>query len=267
LTDATEAGAEAQVVRYEMIDAHVALVTLDRPDKRNAVNGALAQQLGACVKRAEADDQVRVVILTSSNDAAFCAGADLAEVAAGRGHVLFTEDGGFAGLTIARRRKPWIAAAKGAVLAGGMELALSCDMIVAADDCKFGVPEVKRSLVAAEGGVTRLVKIIPRAVALEMIATGDPISAQRAYDVGLINRMVPAADVMDQALALAKAIAVNAPLAVYASMALAKDSAMLSDLDARDMAMAAFNRLRSTEDFKEGPRAFLEKRAPVWKGA
>jgi enoyl-CoA hydratase/carnithine racemase len=255
-----------QIVRYEKIADHIALVTLNRSEKRNAVNVALANQLDACVKRSEADPDIRVVILTSSSDAVFCAGADLAEVAAGNGLKLYTPDGGFAGFIDAKRRKPWIAAVNGLVLAGGMELCLACEMIVAADDCKFGLPEVKRSLIAMEGGVTRLMKALPRAVALELIATGDPIDARRAYEVGFINRVVPSAQVLDAAVTLAKAIAANAPLAVYGALEVAKQTIVLSDAESRKFASAAFEHLRATEDFKEGPKAFVEKRTPVWKG-
>lgn len=256
----------AEVVRYEVVADHVALVTLNRPEKRNAVNVALANQLDACVKRSEADPNIRVVILTSSSDAVFCAGADLAEVAAGNGQRLFTPDGGFGGFVDAKRRKPWIAATKGAVVAGGMEFCLACEMIVAADDCTFGLPEVKRSLIATEGGVTRLMKAIPRAVALELIATGEPLNARRAYEIGFINRIVPRAQVLETAIALAKAIAVNAPLAVYEALAVAKETIVLGDKDSSQMAKAALERLRTTEDFKEGPLAFVQKRPPVWQG-
>jgi enoyl-CoA hydratase/carnithine racemase len=255
-----------EIVHFEMVAEHVALVTLDRPRKRNAVNEALANQLDACVKRAEADPHIRVVILTSSSDAAFCAGADLAEVAAGNGQRLFTADGGFGGFIDAKRRKPWIAAVRGAVMAGGMEFCLACDMIVAAQDSTFGLPEVKRSLIATEGGVTRLMKAIPRAVALELIATGDPIDASRAHEIGLVNRVVPRDQVLEAAVSLANAIVVNAPLAVYEALSVAKETMLLSDGESSQLAKAALERLRTTEDFKEGPRAFLEKRVAVWKG-
>jgi enoyl-CoA hydratase/carnithine racemase len=256
-----------ELVHYQLVAEHIALVTLDRPAKRNAVNATFANQLDACVKRAEADPDIRVVILTSSQDAVFCAGADLAEVAAGNGPKLFTTDGGFGGFINAKRRKPWIAAAKGSVVAGGLEFCLACDIVIAADDSSFGLPEVKRSLLATEGGITRLMKAIPRAVALEMIATGDPISAQRAYEVGLINRVVPGTKVLDTAIALAKAIATNAPLAVYESIQVAKESIVLSDEESKRAAKAALERLRTSDDFKEGPRAFLEKRPAVWQGS
>ena len=258
--------AQAVLVRYAEPEPYIAIITLDRPEKRNAVNGALALQMDACVKRAESDPNIRVVILTSSNDAVFCAGADLAEVAAGRGASLFTPDGGFGGFIDAQRKKPWIAAARGAVVAGGMEFCLACDFIIAADDCKFGLPEVKRSLIATEGGVSRLAKVIPRAIALEMLATGEPIDARRAYEVGLVNRVVAGELVLEAALALARSIARNAPLAVCEAIGVAKATMLLNDEASKVFAKAALERLRGTEDFQEGPRAFLEKRAPDWKG-
>jgi enoyl-CoA hydratase len=253
-------------VKFEKLEGHVAVVTLDRPEKRNAVNGAVARGLDAAVKRAEADPDIWVVILTSSNDRVFCAGADLAEVAAGNGSALYTKDGGFAGFVYHQRSKPWIAAAKGATVAGGLELCLACDMIVAADSCTFGLPEVKRSLVAGAGGVIRLPKAIPLAVAMEMIATGDTISAERAYALGLVNRVVPVEQTLDAAIALAGAIAANAPLAVREALAVAKRAPDLTDAEGRHLAEQAMARIMATEDFQEGPRAFVEKRPAQWKG-
>lgn len=250
----------------ELRDDHIAVVTLNRPEVRNAINGALAVAFDGVVKATEADDRVRVVILASSNDRVFCAGADLSEIAKGRAATLSTPDGGFAGFADARRTKPWIAAVQGMALAGGCELALACDMIVASDNAKFGLPEVKRGLFAGAGGVHRLPRAIPRNVALELIATGDPMDAERAYALGLVNRIAPLAEVPATAIALALAIAVNAPISVRESLAVARLSAERSDAELRTLSFAASDRVFTSEDAKEGPLAFLEKRPPRWRG-
>ncbi len=256
----------SNVVLYEKQTDGVVVITLNRPEKRNAVSPEVAAALDAAVKQSESDSDIRVVILASSNDQVFCAGADLAAVAEGRGALISTPDGGFAGFVAARRRKPWIAAVRGAALAGGFELCLACDMIIAAHDSRFGLPEVKRGLMAAAGGLSRLPRAIPRHIALEMVATGDPIDAPRAYALGLISQMAKPDDVFTEALALARRIAVNAPLAVQESVTLARDAAYLDEAEAELATNAAMGRLRMTEDFREGPRAFLEKRAPMWTG-
>jgi len=254
-------------VVYQEIAEHIALVTLNRPEKRNAVSAAMTQGLDAAVKRAEADTNIRVVILTSSHEGVFCAGADLAVVAAGKARTaLYTPDGGFAGFVDQKRRKPWIAAARGTILAGGLEICLACDMIVVAEGSKLGLPEVKRSLIAGAGGVTRLPKLIPRAIAIEMIATGNPIDARRAYEIGLVNRVVPPGELIEVAVALAGDIAENAPLAVYGSVGVAKAAQILTDEQGQQLTEAALELIRHTYDFQEGPRAFVEKRAPVWEG-
>ena len=253
-------------VLFEVIEPHIALVTINRPEARNAVNGAVAEGLEAAVERIEADPDLWAAILTGAGPIAFCAGADLKDVSNGRGHTLATKNGGFGGFVRAKRTKLWIAAAQGHALAGGLELLLSCDLSVVADTANFGLPEVKRSLVAGAGGVFRLPRALPRALALEMIATGDPIPAARAFHYGLVNAMVPADKVIETALALARRVAVNAPAAVRESLAVARQAYDLAESALWDMCGEAGRRVRETEDFQEGPRAFVEKRPPNWTG-
>ena len=261
----TPAGIGVEVL-YELVDDHIAVITLNRPDKRNAVNGAVARALDHLVKQVEADPAVRVAVLASSSPGVFSAGADLAEVSAGRGNELGTRDGGFAGFVDQPKVKPWIAAVTGPALAGGCELALACDMIVASDDSRFGLPEVKRGLFAAAGGVHRLPRALPRAIALELIATGEPMDVARAHGFGLVNYVVPTDQVRDRALALARAIAVNAPLSVRESLKLARLAQELSDGEMRERSRDAGRIVMTSEDAREGPLAFVQKRAPVWKG-
>jgi enoyl-CoA hydratase/carnithine racemase len=252
-------------VLFEVVAPHIALITLNRPEARNAVNGAVAAGLEQAVERIEADPDLWVAILTGAGPV-FCAGADLKEVSAGNGAALSTKKGGFGGFVRAKRTKLWIAAAQGHALAGGLELLLSCDLAVAADTANFGLPEVKRSLVAGAGGVFRLPRAIPRAIALEIIATGDPIPAVRAGQFGLINVVVPAHEVMGAALALAGRVTVNAPIAVAESLGVARQAYDRPEADLWEVCAAAGQRVWATEDFKEGPRAFVEKRAPRWVG-
>jgi len=180
-------GSEAEsqdAVLYATPEPHIALVTLNRPAARNAVNGDVAQGLEAALDRTEADPDIRVVVLTGAGPHAFCAGADLKEVSAGNSARLQTERGGFAGFVRRQRNRVWIAAAQGHALAGGLELLMACDMAIAAEQATFGLPEVKRSLVAGAGGVFRLPRALPKALAMQMIATGEPIAAALALQHG-----------------------------------------------------------------------------------
>ena len=260
------ADTEDDVVLYEVVEQHIGLVTLNRPAKRNAVNGAVARMIDAIVKQTEADPSIWAVVITSAEGPTFCAGADLAEVAAGRADELSTPDGGFAGFVEAKRVKPWIAAVKGSALGGGLEISLACDLRVVSTETIVGLPEVKRGLIAGAGGIYRLPRQLPRAIALEMIATGEPIGAARAEALGLVNRVVPAEQVVQTALGLAKAICANAPIAVRESLQVARLAAEVPEDVSIAATRQAFDRLVVSEDFAEGPRAFVEKRAPRWTG-
>ncbi len=243
----------------------LAIITLNRPDARNAVNGDVAQGMEAAIDEIESDANIWAAILTA-NGKAFCAGADLKEVAAGNGAALSTKKGGFAGLVSRERSKPLIAAITGSALAGGTEIALSCDMIICSEETNFGLPEVKRSLVAAAGGLFRLPRALGMAPALEAILTGDPLPAERAYQLGMVNKVVPTDQVMDEARALADRILANAPLAVQGSLRVARRAFIDEDEALFKAGGKEFAVIAKTEDFKEGPKAFIEKRAPVWKG-
>jgi enoyl-CoA hydratase len=265
MTPSSAAG--APVVTLQRRDGHVALVTLRRPEARNAVNGAVAAALEAIVDATEADAEVWAVVLTGAAEGrVFCAGADLKEVSAGRGDALFTARGGFAGFVDAPRSKPWIAAVNGMALAGGCEIVLACDLVVAADDAAFGLPEVTRGLIAAAGGLYRLPRALPRQLALELILTADTLPAAEALRHGWVNRVVPAAMVVDEALALAGRITRNAPVAVRESLRIARQAADLDEAALRALSLQARTRVQTTEDYREGPRAFIEKRAPRWSG-
>jgi enoyl-CoA hydratase/carnithine racemase len=257
---------KTDAVLVSMAEPHVALVTINRPEARNAVNGAVAQGLEAAVERIEQDPEIWAAVLTGAGPHAFCAGADLKEVSAGNSASLATAKGGFGGFVRAQRSKLWIAAAQGHALAGGLELLLACDLAVAAETANLGLPEVKRSLVAGAGGVFRLPRALPKAIALQMIATGEPIPAPRAAQFGLLNAVVPADQVVPTALDLARRVCANAPIAVRESLAVARKAADLSEEELWALSSKASAFIRTTEDFKEGPRAFVEKRAPRWVG-
>jgi len=262
----TVSQAASPAVLVERLPGHVMLVTINRPQARNAVNGEVAAGLQSAIDQSEADADIWAVILTGTGSEAFCAGADLKAVSAGQGAALATARGGFAGFVHAPRSKPWIAAINGPALAGGCELALACELRVAVPAARFGLPEVKRGLVASAGGLYRLPRALPQAVALEMILTGEPISAERALALGLVNALAEPGALLAAATALAARITVNAPVAVRESLRVARSALDLSDAELQVMSARAQATVMASEDFKEGPRAFIEKRAPRWTG-
>lgn len=255
-------------------DGHVLVVTLNRPEARNAVNADLTLGLGTALDEAEADLDIRAVVLTGAGDQTFCAGADLKAISRGESlNPPGTEAWGFAGMVQHPISKPVIAAVNGTALGGGTELVLASDLAVAADHATFGLPEVKRGLIAAAGGVLRLPEQMPRKVAMRLILTGEPIDAAGALRWGLVNEVVPAVDVLGAALDLARTIAANAPLSVQHSKRVAQGieaGPRGMHCPAEDAAWAASDAAMmavfSSEDAMEGPIAFAEKRAPVWKG-
>jgi enoyl-CoA hydratase len=242
---------------------HVELLTINRPDARNAMNRAAAIALSDALDDCESDDDIWVAVLTGAGDKAFSAGMDLKAFATGEFPI--TEKG-FGGLTQRDFPKPLIAAVNGAALAGGFELMLSCDMVVAADHARFGIPEAARGLVAGAGGLIRLPKRVPIAIAYELALTAEPIDASRAFQLGLVNQVVPGADVLDAALDLAGRIAKNAPLAVRTSKSIMKQSAELTEEQAWVINNEAFGMIGRSADAMEGAIAFAEKRQPNWQG-
>jgi enoyl-CoA hydratase len=239
------------------------LITLNRPDQRNAVNAALAHGLAAAMDELDGDEGLSIGIVTGAGKG-FCAGMDLKAFVAGESpHV---EGRGFAGITRRAAAKPLIAAVEGFAVAGGLEVALSCDMIVASRGARLGIPEVKRSLVAAAGGLLRLPRMLPRNIAMELALTGEPMLTERAFELGLVNRLTEPGEAMDGALALASLIAQNGPLALAASKRILQESVDWPDSEffARQDEIAG--PVMRSEDAREGATAFAEKRAPVWKG-
>jgi len=241
----------------------ILLITLNRPDARNAVNAALAQGVAAALDELDGDDELSVGVLTGAGSG-FCAGMDLKAFM--RGESAWVDGRGFAGIVQGPPRKPLIAAIEGFAVAGGLEVALACDLIVATGGAKLGIPEVKRSLVAAGGALLRLPRRIPYHVAMELALTGDTITAERGYELGFVNRVVERGDAVDTALALAAAIELNAPLALAASKRIIMESPDWSREEEFDRQAEIAGPVFTSEDAREGATAFSEKRDPVWKG-
>jgi crotonobetainyl-CoA hydratase len=248
---------------------NVIIITINRPEARNAVNAAVSTAVGDALEQAQHDPDVRAVVITGAGDKSFCAGADLKAIAR-RENLYHPDHGewGFAGYVRHFIDKPTIAAVNGTALGGGTELALASDLVVAEERAKFGLPEVKVGLIAGAGGVFRIVHQLPRKVALEMLLTGEPITAAEALKWGLINQVVPDGTVLEAALALAGRVTVNAPLSVQASKRIAygADDGVIPDEEPGwDRTQREFRALLKSEDAKEGPLAFAQKRQPVWK--
>jgi enoyl-CoA hydratase/carnithine racemase len=248
----------------------VALLTIDRPHHHNAIDPATDAAMARCVAELDRDPDVRCIVLTGAGDKAFCVGADIptllprirANVEAGQ------DDPQLCGMTHrSTTAKPLLAAVNGLALGGGLELALACDLRIASASARFGLPEIRLGLLAAAGGCTRLPRMIPGALAAEMILTGEPIGAERALQAGLVSRVVPPDRLLDEALALAERVAVQAPGALRACTALLRRARFDELAGALAEERNAFAQLLLSEDGREGVRAFGEKRAAVWRDA
>ncbi|MCC5886744.1 MAG: crotonase/enoyl-CoA hydratase family protein [Gammaproteobacteria bacterium] len=265
-----EAASDAKLVLVERVE-NVMVITLNRPDARNAVNLPVQLAVGEALEEADQDPTVAVVIITGAGDKSFCAGVDLKALARGeqlRPDGAREQNWGFAGYVNHQIRKPTIAAVNGAAMGGGTELVLASDLAITVESATFGLPEVKRGIMAAAGGVFRVVEQLPAKRAMELVLTGDPIDARQALELGLVNEVVPQSELMDAAMNLARRISANAPLAVQASKRVARgivDGEVEREVTSWRRARAELEVLMSSEDAKEGARAFAEKRSPVWR--
>jgi len=256
-------------VLYEA-QGRVALITLNRPEARNAVNGDVAEAMEAAIDQMEADPNVWVGVLRANTEGqanpVFSAGADLKAINSGEAGRLGTKRGGFGGFVYRQRNKPVIVAVDGLATAGGCEIVLAADLVVATTRSSFGLAEVKRNLVAGAGGLFRLPRAIGQAAAMEAILTGEPIPAQRAYDLGLVSRLAEPGEAVAEARKLADQICLSAPMAVWESRAVVRAAASEDDDTLKRMTDDAMRVVMGSEDLKEGLTAFIEKRPPSWKG-
>ncbi len=249
-------------------DGAVAIVTLNRPNVLNALNNQTLAELAACMAGFKADPDVRAIILTGAGEKSFVAGADINELArlspvqgqahARRGQLIFD--------AIEQLGKPVIAAINGFALGGGCELAMACTIRLAADTARFGQPEVNLGLMPGYAGSQRLPRLVGKGIALEILLTGDMVNAQRAYEIGLVNRVVPAAELMSEAKKLAHALAAKAPIAVQFILEAVNQGIETPFASAEVLEATLFGTIASSEDMREGTRAFLEKRKAVWQG-
>lgn len=243
----------------------VLIITINRDEKRNAIDPATSAEMEAILNDAEDNMDVRAIVITGSGDRSFCSGEDLSAYD-DNGTCQTIMPHGFAGITERISAKPIIAACNGTAVAGGLEIALACDLIVASETARFGLSEVKVGFLATSGGLIRLPNIIPRKIASEMVLTGKLINADRAYEVGLVNYVVPQDQVLDKAVELAKVIAANAPISLKLSKQIFHVASQSSFEDAQRFCNVCWDYIEKTEDAVEGPRAFLEKRKPNWQG-
>lgn len=261
MSDTQTTAAVAPAVLTE-VDGNVLIVTINRPEAKNAVNQAVAQGIAAAMDRLDADPDLRCAILTGAGGT-FCSGMDLKGFL--RGESPSVPGRGFGALSQWTPKKPIVAAVDGYALAGGMELALSCDLIVATASAKFGIPEAKRGLAAAAGGLIKLPRQIPPRIAMELALTGDFITAQRAYELGFVNQISEGPS-LDAAKALAARVAENGPMALIASKAIIRESHEWTDAEMWDRQAAYTGPVLTSQDAREGAAAFAEKRKPNWQG-
>lgn len=252
-------------------EGRVAIVVMDRPEARNAMNREMTEQLEVIYDQLAADESIWAVVLTGAGDRAFCAGQDLKELETRTRSTETAEaprrlTGGFGGIARRDFPKPIIAAVNGFAMGGGFEICLACDLVVAEEHASFGLPEVKRGLFAAGGGVVRLGNRLPLPLAMEVVLTGEPLSARRAYELGLVNRVVPTGEGVHAAVELANTICQAAPLAVRLSKRMVRAAVSRGEEELWALQGELGAELRQSEDYLEGPRAFIEKRAPQWKG-
>jgi enoyl-CoA hydratase len=242
---------------------NVLLITLNRPEVRNAVNAALAAGVAGALEQLDSDDGLAVGVLTGAGGS-FCAGMDLGAFV--KGEMPWFGDRGFAGIAQRASRKPLVAAIEGFALAGGLEVALACDLLVAARGARLGIPETKRSLVAAGGALLRLPRRMPYHVVMELALTGDPLPAERFHELGLVNRLSEPGGAVETALELAGQVAKNGPLALAASKRILEEQFDWSSAEMWEKQGAISGPVMASEDAREGASAFKEKRDPVWRG-
>jgi enoyl-CoA hydratase len=258
----SQGAAESEQVLSER-RGNVLLITLNRPEVRNAVNAAVAAGVAGALEELDTDESLSVGVLTGAGGF-FCAGMDLGAFV--KGESPWFGDRGFAGIAQRGSRKPLIAAIEGFAVAGGLEVALACDLIVAAKGAKLGIPEAKRSLVAAGGALLRLPQRMPYHVVMELALTGDPLPAERFHELGLVNRLTEPGGAVDEAIALAAALARNGPLALAASKRILQEQFDWNSSEMWEKQGVIAGPVMASEDAREGASAFKEKREPVWRG-